>query len=72
MTKDIPEVDQFLQKAREAHVEYKPEEPVLHGRDLAGKIEPGPKMGALLKKAYEIQIDEGITDKQELLARILK
>lgn len=69
---DVPEIEQFLHKAQEAHVMHKPEEPVLLGRDLAGIIEPGPKMGALLKKAYEIQIDEGITEKEELLKRILK
>jgi hypothetical protein len=28
-------------------------------------------MGKLLKKAYEIQIDEGIKDKKELLRRIV-
>ena len=51
---------------------HKPEEPILHGRDLMGIVEPGPQMGALLKQAYEIQLDEGIKDKQELLKRIVK
>lgn len=72
LTKDIPEVTQFLQMAQKANVVYQPEQPVLLGRDLEGKVEPGPKMGTLLKKAYEIQIDEGITDKQELLNKILE
>lgn len=72
LTKDIPEVAQFLQMAQKANVVYKPEEPVLLGRDLEGKVEPGPRMGKLLKEAYEIQIDLGITDKAELLKRILK
>jgi tRNA nucleotidyltransferase (CCA-adding enzyme) len=72
LTKDIPEVDQFLQMAAKANVVYKPEEPILLGRDLEGKVEPGPRMGKLLKEAYEIQIDQGITDKAELLKRILK
>lgn len=72
LTKDIPEVTQFLQMAQKANVVYKPEEPILLGRDLEGKIEPGPQMGKLLKQAYEIQIDQGITDKAELLKRILK
>ena len=65
------EVQQFLDMAAKAHVVYKPEEPVLLGRDLEGKVEPGPRMGILLKKAYEIQIDEGVIDKQELLNRIM-
>ena len=67
----MPEIDKFLRNAEQSAVVNKPEEPVLLGRDLAGIVEPGPKMGALLKKAYEIQIDEGIKDKQELLKRIL-
>ncbi len=71
LTTDVPAIDQFLEKAQRANVVFHPEEPVLLGRDLAGVIDPGPAMGVLLKKAYEIQIDEGITDKQELLRRIL-
>ena len=72
LTKDVPEVQQFLDMAAKAHVVYKPEEPVLLGRDLEGKVEPGPTgWEILLKKAYEIQIDEGIIDKQELLNRIM-
>lgn len=71
LTDDIPEIQQFLEKASQAQVVHKPEDAVLLGRDLMGIVEPGPKMGALLKKAYEIQIDEGIKDKQELLKRIL-
>lgn len=68
---DIPEIQEFLKKAQQAAVVYQPEEPVVLGRDLMGKIEPGPHMGALLKRAYEIQIEEGIKDKEELLKRIL-
>ncbi len=71
LTTDVPEIKEFLKNAEHLAVVYKPEDPVLLGRDLAGIIEPGPKMGALLKRAYEIQIDEGIKDKQELLKRIL-
>lgn len=59
-------VDKFLQIAREAQVEQMAEKPILLGRDLLDEIEPGPKMGQILKKAYEIQIEEGIKDKQEL------
>lgn len=72
LTKEIPEVTEFLKMAQKANVVHKPEEPVLLGRDLEGTVEPGPYMGQLLKQAYEIQIDQGITDKAELLKRILK
>ena len=43
----------------------------LMGRDLikAG-YEPGPIFGKMLSKAYEIQIDEGVTDKDILLERV--
>ena len=71
LTDDIPEIAQFLSIAEKALITYKPEDPVLQGRDLMGIVEPGPHMGVLLKHAYEIQIEQGIKDKQELLKRIL-
>lgn len=71
LSNDVPEIKEFLEQAEAANVVHKPEEPILLGRDLMNIVEPGPKMGALLKRAYEIQIDEGIKDKQELLKRIL-
>jgi len=61
-----PIIDKFLKIAKAAQVEKIPEPPVLLGRDLMDKIEPGPQMGELLKKAYEIQIEQNIKDKQEL------
>jgi tRNA nucleotidyltransferase (CCA-adding enzyme) len=70
-TQDIPELDLFLQRAQEAHVLYNQEKPVLQGRDLLDIMPPGPEMGKVLKRAYEIQIDEGITDKEELKRRVL-
>jgi len=72
LDKDFPEIDQFRKKAQEAKVELEQEEPVLHGRDIMDMIEPGPRMGELLKQAYEIQIEEGIKDKNELKRRVLK
>ncbi len=71
LTQDIPDVDEFLKKAGQAHVVYKPEPPVVQGRDLLPDIKPGPGMGRLLKKAYDIQLDEDIQDKKTLLKRIL-
>jgi hypothetical protein len=43
----------------------------LQGRDLLDGIKPGPEMGALVKKAYEIQVQEGIRDKATLKKRVL-
>ena len=72
LTDDIPEIKEFLKMAEQAKVIHKPEEAIVQGRDLMDYVQPGPQMGALVKKAYEIQIDESIKDKQELLRRILK
>lgn len=68
----VPDVELFLRRAQEANVVNGLEKPVVHGRDLMPEIEPGPLMGKLLKKAYQIQLDEGIKDKEKLKKRILK
>jgi tRNA nucleotidyltransferase (CCA-adding enzyme) len=45
--------------------------PVLMGRHLIERGHaPGPQMGKVLKQAYNIQIDEGITSPQELYQRV--
>ena len=67
----LDRVEQFLSNAQKAVVTNKPEEPLLHGRDIKDLVEAGPKMGNLLKQAYEIQLEEGIADK-ELLKNKLK
>jgi len=67
----VPAIENFLKKAKEAHVEKIPEPPVLLGRDIMDAVEPGPLMGEILKKAYEIQIEKGIQDTQELKRIVL-
>lgn len=64
--------EQFMQRAEKASVLHGPEEPVLLGRHLFGLVPPGPRMGKLLKKAYEIQIEEGIKDVELLKQRVLE
>lgn len=66
------ELELFLKRAHKAGVIERKEEPILHGRDLMPYIEPGPKMGELLKRAYELQIEQEIQDKEELLKLILE
>lgn len=66
-----PEIAAFIARAQEAHVSDEMEPPVLMGRDLLGIIAPGPKMGEILERAYEIQIEESIRDKEELKRRVL-
>ena len=63
--------EQFMKQAEKASVAHGPEQPVLLGRHLFGLVSPGPRMGELLKKAYLIQIEEGIKDVEELKKRIL-
>ncbi len=62
----------FTQKIKEARVEHKPEEPVLLGRDLLEYVEPGPQLGNIVKAAYEIQLEEGVKDLEELKKRIIE
>ena len=64
--------EDFIRRATEAMVVDHAESPVLLGRHLEDVIAPGPKMGQLLKKAYDLQIEDGISDWQELKYRILK
>ena len=70
-TKNIPDVDLFIKRAKKYGVFNEREEPLLKGRDLEKFVEEGPMMRTLLDKAYTIQIDKEIRDKKELLRRVL-
>jgi len=72
LKKKVPAIDKFLEKARMAKVEKIPEPPVLLGRDIMDIVEPGPQMGVFLKKAYEIQIEHNIDDKETLKKMVLE
>lgn len=65
-----PDIEQFRLKATTAQVMVAPEEPIIKGRDLVENVAPGPELGKLLDRAYHLQIEQGIVDKQELLRRI--
>ena len=67
----VVDIDLFLERSKEAGVLEKPEQPVLTGKDLVELVEPGPKMGKILADAYDIQINHGIVDKEELKRRVL-
>ena len=43
----------------------------LQGIDFIDRIKPGPIMGKLIKYAYQVQINEGIKDKELLKKRAL-
>jgi tRNA nucleotidyltransferase (CCA-adding enzyme) len=68
----VPDIEAFLHNAERLQVRTQIEEPILYGKDFIGIMEPGPQMGELLKQAYEIQIEQGIQDKEELKQRVLK
>lgn len=65
---DCPEplLEQFFLNAERYGVLDCPELPLLTGKDFAGEIPEGPELGALLDRAYELQLDRGITFKDEL------
>jgi len=65
------EVDVFIKNAQKAGVFELPEAAVLTGADILAYVKPGPQVGHLLKKAYDIQINEGIIHKEDLLKRLI-
>ena len=64
--------DAFFHQASQASVIHNAEPPVLQGRDLLDVFTPGPQMGKALALAYQLQIEEEITDSQELKRRVLE
>jgi tRNA nucleotidyltransferase (CCA-adding enzyme) len=59
----------FLGRARALGVEHRPPAPILLGRHvLALGLEPGPRVGAVLKAVYERQLDGQITTLDEAIA----
>ncbi len=64
-------VTQFIKKAHELAILERKEEPVLQGRDLLDVVAAGPELGRLVALAYDIQLEEGIHDKQQLRQRVL-
>ncbi len=61
----VSEIDMFLKKAEEARVKYQKEPALLTGKDFLDMVKPGPLLGHIVKKAYELQMD-GIRDTEEL------
>jgi tRNA nucleotidyltransferase (CCA-adding enzyme) len=56
-------MDWFLDRARTLGVEHRPPAPILLGRHvLALGLEPGPRVGEILKAVYEQQLDGHVND----------
>lgn len=71
LKENYEDISEFKKRAANAQVLTHKEKQILLGRDIADIVAPGPQMGKLLKRAYEIQLDEGITDKETLKKRLL-
>jgi len=62
-------MDWFLDRARALGVDRRPPAPILLGRHLLDLgIEPGPKMGEILKAVYEQQLDGQVTTLEDAIA----
>ena len=63
---DCSAMDWFIERARSLGVEHKPPTPILLGRHLIELgVEPGPRMGEILKAVYELQLDGTVTNLEQ-------
>jgi len=67
-----PLLDQFFEQAQKYGVLDGPEAPVLTGKDFLDVVPEGPELGVLLQQAYDLQLEKGIADKNELKEAVLK
>jgi tRNA nucleotidyltransferase (CCA-adding enzyme) len=59
-------MDWFIERARSLGVEHRPPAPILLGRHLIEMgVEPGPRMGEILRAVYELQLDSIVTTLDE-------
>ena len=66
---DCAAMDWFLERARSLGVEHRAPAPILLGRHLlALGLTPGPRVGELLKRVYEQQLDGGIQTLDDAIA----
>jgi tRNA nucleotidyltransferase (CCA-adding enzyme) len=58
---DCTAMDWFLDRARSLGVEHRPPAPILLGRHLLELgLKPGPRVGEILKRVYEQQLDNQV------------
>jgi len=66
---DCSAMDWFLERARELGVQNAPPAPLLLGRHLlALGLQPGPRIGEILRAVYERQLDGSVTSLDEAIA----
>jgi tRNA nucleotidyltransferase (CCA-adding enzyme) len=62
-------MDWFREKVRQLDVAVRPPDPLLRGRDLlALGVQPGPRVGEILRAVYELQLDGAVTTSDEARA----
>jgi tRNA nucleotidyltransferase (CCA-adding enzyme) len=65
---DCSAMDWFVERARALGVEHRPPDPILKGRHLLAEgVEPGPSMGRVLRRVYELQLDGAVATLEEAL-----
>jgi tRNA nucleotidyltransferase (CCA-adding enzyme) len=63
---DCSAMDWFIDRARSLGVEHKPPAPILFGRHLIELgVQPGPRMGEILKAVYEQQLDGAVENLEQ-------
>jgi tRNA nucleotidyltransferase (CCA-adding enzyme) len=63
---DCSSIDVFLERARALGVEHAAPDPLVKGRHLLSLgVEPGPRMGEILRVIYEHQLDGRVTTLEE-------
>jgi tRNA nucleotidyltransferase (CCA-adding enzyme) len=68
-TFDCSAMDWFIERARSLGVEHRPPAPILLGRHLLELgVQPGPRMGEILRAVYELQLDGAVTTLDEARA----
>jgi tRNA nucleotidyltransferase (CCA-adding enzyme) len=66
---DCSAMDWFIERARRLGVEHQAPASILLGRHVVALgVEPGPRVGAILKQVYEKQLDGEITTLDEAIA----
>jgi tRNA nucleotidyltransferase (CCA-adding enzyme) len=66
---DCSGIEWFLQRARELGVQHAPPAPLVKGRHLlALGVEPGPRVGEILRQIYERQLDGTVASVDEGIA----
>jgi len=62
-------MDWFLERARQLGVEHRPPQPILMGRHILELgLEPGPRVGEIVKAVYELQLDGRVTTLEQAIA----